>query len=467
MNTGSRFYKIRSHKGWRSLLKPMPLLLLVGALTAGTLLINNGSKAATVLRITDLPTLSIEGVERILVISPHPDDETLSAGGLIQATLQQGTQVKVVVLTNGDGQAFAPLALERRIQAGPKDYVALGERRQVETQKALGQLGLPPDDVYFLGYADKSLESLWRGNWKQDCPVKASYTLSISSPYALNYTPDALYCGSVLLADLQSILADYQPDFIALPHPSDDHPDHRAASNFTRMAVLLQSYSDPEYRPQTWGYIIHYGPYPQPRGFHPSSYLLPPLPLYGDQNEWVRLDLTPSQLANKRTAINQYPSQVRLLGNFLPSFIRQNELFVALPHFEVFPIEYGSLPLLESTVQKLDDPDQEMTRRPAAGKAELSGWKIIRIGDTLFITAEVSGNPASLEYRLLVKSPDGETHSVDTHLPVWSQSGRTFTTPLSLSELGDIPVLGFAAEIRDGVSTIRSSWYFLIVQDWF
>jgi hypothetical protein len=189
--------------------------------------------------------------------------------------------------------------------------------------------------------------------------------------------------------------------------------------------------------------------------------------LYGDQSEWVRLDLTPDQIAKKRTAINQYPSQVRLLGNFLPSFIRQNELFVALPYFEVFPIEYSSLPLLESTIHKLDASNPITISRPTASKGKLSGWRIIRIGDTLFITAEVTGNIPSLEYRLLVKSPDGETHTFDSHLPAWAQNGRTFTTAISLSELGDIPVLGFAAEIQEGASKTNSSWYFLIVQEWF
>lgn len=471
LNTVSRLKKIQIPDRWRRLLNRVPfkyqLLLILFALIFGTLLVNNGSRAASGILITDFPLISLEGVERLLVISPHPDDETLAAGGLVQAALESGAQVKVVVLTNGDGQTFAPLALERRIQASPKDYVALGERRQIETLKALDKLGLPEEEVYFLGYADRSLQSLWTGNWKVDCPVKASYTHSVSSPYALNYTPGALYCGSVLLADLQAILADYQPDFIVLPHPSDDHPDHRAASNFTRMAILLQSYLDPEYRPRAWGYIIHYGPFPQPRGFHPSSTLLPPLQLIADQNEWVRLDLKPEQVLNKRAAIYQYPSQVRLLGNFLPSFIRQNEFFVDLPHFEVFPIEYGSVPLLESSVQKLEGSRQEITRRPAAARAELAGWKIIRIGDTLFVTADVSSGTSALEYRLLVKSPNGETHILDSHLPIWSQNGRNFTTPISLSELGDIPVLGFAAEFREGVSIIRSSWYFLIVQDWF
>src|SRR4030095_6335023 len=41
--------------------------------------------------------------DRLVVLSPHPDDETLAAGGLIQRVLQSGGKVKVVFLTSGDG----------------------------------------------------------------------------------------------------------------------------------------------------------------------------------------------------------------------------------------------------------------------------------------------------------------------------------------------------------------------------
>ncbi len=40
---------------------------------------------------------------RLMIFSPHPDDESLGAGGLIQRVLQAGGRVKVVFLTNGDG----------------------------------------------------------------------------------------------------------------------------------------------------------------------------------------------------------------------------------------------------------------------------------------------------------------------------------------------------------------------------
>jgi len=40
---------------------------------------------------------------RLLIFSPHPDDESLRAAGLIQRVLKEGGKVKVVFMTNGDG----------------------------------------------------------------------------------------------------------------------------------------------------------------------------------------------------------------------------------------------------------------------------------------------------------------------------------------------------------------------------
>ncbi|MBC7256921.1 MAG: PIG-L family deacetylase, partial [Chloroflexi bacterium] len=44
----------------------------------------------------------ILAAERVLVISPHPDDEVLALGGTIARLKAEGHQVLVVFLTNGD-----------------------------------------------------------------------------------------------------------------------------------------------------------------------------------------------------------------------------------------------------------------------------------------------------------------------------------------------------------------------------
>jgi hypothetical protein len=43
--------------------------------------------------------------DRLLVIAPHCDDETLGAGGTIAQARRQGLAVRVVFMTNGDGSA--------------------------------------------------------------------------------------------------------------------------------------------------------------------------------------------------------------------------------------------------------------------------------------------------------------------------------------------------------------------------
>ncbi len=50
-----------------------------------------------------LPPPQIDPGERLLVVAPHPDDETLGAGGLIQRVLENHGQVRVVLITAGDG----------------------------------------------------------------------------------------------------------------------------------------------------------------------------------------------------------------------------------------------------------------------------------------------------------------------------------------------------------------------------
>src|ERR1051325_3837894 len=78
------------------------------------------SAAESSTELKNLPALTIENIQRVLVIAPHPDDETIGAGGLIQQALAQGSLVKVVVVTNGDGQRFAPVKINNTIYPRPR-----------------------------------------------------------------------------------------------------------------------------------------------------------------------------------------------------------------------------------------------------------------------------------------------------------------------------------------------------------
>src|SRR5882757_725225 len=45
--------------------------------------------------------------DRIVVVAPHPDDEVLGAGGLIQQARAVGAEVHVIYLTSGDHNQIA------------------------------------------------------------------------------------------------------------------------------------------------------------------------------------------------------------------------------------------------------------------------------------------------------------------------------------------------------------------------
>jgi LmbE family N-acetylglucosaminyl deacetylase len=81
----------------------------------------------------------------LLILAPHPDDETLGCGGLIAHAVATGQPVSVLVLTDGtmshpNSRAW-PAARLRRV-------------REEESRHAASALGLDPAHVEFLGLPD-------------------------------------------------------------------------------------------------------------------------------------------------------------------------------------------------------------------------------------------------------------------------------------------------------------------------
>ncbi len=448
-------------------------LLMAVLVLLGSSLAYKTSRGASPLQLDELPVLPLDRVQRLLVIAPHPDDETIGAGGAIQAALAAGAEVKVVIVTNGDGQPLGPVVLERRVWPHARDYVTIGEQRQAEALTALRTLGLPSDQVMFLGYPDGQLSQLWIDDWTTRCPLRARFTHATRSLYPSTFDPDATYCGRGLLDDLRAIIADFRPDMVLVPHPNDEHPDHWAASNFARMALALESAGDPEFRPAVWGYLVHYRQYPQPRGLHPEQALLPPLPLsYIDYN-WARLDLDARQIQVKTAALRAHASQQLLLGSFLPSFARRNEIFANLDmlHISLFAFDHLAQP--ESSDIQLPfflEPASESARQRVIGSADLVGLRVGHVGNQLWLTAEARGPLLSaLHYQLVIKFPDGRTSVVRWPGKAERANRSAFSYQFDLSEAGDPEVLGFAAEVRRGVTLDRTGWHFLILSqmpDW-
>ncbi len=89
--------------------------------------------------------LSDAEVERVLVVTAHPDDADFGASGTLAAWSAAGIEVSLCVITNGDAGGFDP--------AVPRSEIPV--IRQAEQRAAAGHWGAA--DVVFLGYRDGEL----------------------------------------------------------------------------------------------------------------------------------------------------------------------------------------------------------------------------------------------------------------------------------------------------------------------
>lgn len=136
----------------------------------------------------------------ILVIAPHPDDESIGCGGTVSLHAERGDKVSVVFLTSGE------LGLKQF--AREKAW----EIREAEARRA--------------------------------CKV-----LDIHEPQFLRL-PDWIMGDDITsaAAKLAPLLQLFAPDLIYLPHPNEWHPDHKAALPVLRAALQLSRVTEPKLR---------------------------------------------------------------------------------------------------------------------------------------------------------------------------------------------------------------------------
>jgi LmbE family N-acetylglucosaminyl deacetylase len=413
------------------------------------------------------PNLPIDRIQRLLVIAAHPDDETIAAGGLIQRVLEGGGQVKVVFVTNSDGERFAPLVVDEHIGLDPQAYIKVGKQSQQEALAALHQLKVDSQDVFFLGYPDRGVGEMWDQDWTRNCPYQSAYTRAVRSPYPATFDPSSAYCGSDVVSDLLTILKVYRPDAILLPHPDDRDPDNRGTSNFARLALTLQNEENPSYQPLALGYLVHYGQYPDPRGLHPQESLVPPVGLLQNGAMWSELVLAPAELATKADALHLYRSQEKLDGSFLNSFLREDEVYLELPFLQMAPAGFARVPLTamaEGNRLPLAPSADPGARLPPAAGSDLVGWDTARVGNLIMIAAETRGPLVpGVNYSLHLKLPDGQNVDLQGTPEDVALKRHGFGGEINLGAWGNPQVIGFTAQTRLDALLDQTSWQFLSV----
>ena len=319
----------------------------------------------------DAPLALAQG-ERLLVFAPHPDDESLGAGGLVQAVLANGGSVRIVTFTAGDGYPEA-LAMERGdAVAMPADYLGFGERRLAELRSAALELGGPAVRVDALGFPDGALARVIEA--ADDAPVRSATTDVDRVPYAEALAPGTPYSAHALARLLARVLDETRPTLVALPDPHEQHPDHattalaslralaewRQTQQATARTHSARTHSgrthsartkwdgdldgDPsaprdadDMQPRVVAYLVHWGPHPagwQRARTDTETAALPlclPASLPRDGRREVTLALRSEWIAGKRRAIAAHATQQGVMGRYLASFARANEAFLLFP----------------------------------------------------------------------------------------------------------------------------------------
>ena len=292
---------------------------------------------------TDQSALGVGKGERLLVVAPHPDDETLGAGGLVQRVHAQGGTARIVLITAGDGYVEAVVHETGKPRPRPAEYIRYGERRLREARAAVRQLA--PDSVrlQFLGFPDGGLDALLRAHWWRSRRERSATTHASDPPYTDAVEPDCPYDGDDLRRELDTILREFQPTLIAFPDLHDVHPDHHATGLFTMLALtdwLGDSGKAGVVAPRLLAYLIHWPNWPTgwqtivPQAQADQEPLELPAQLQQEGPERF-LTMTDQELASKRVALAQHVTQQEQTATLLAAFVRRTEPFTLVAYSQV------------------------------------------------------------------------------------------------------------------------------------
>jgi LmbE family N-acetylglucosaminyl deacetylase len=214
-------------------------------------------------------------LNRTIVIAPHPDDESIAAGGLLQRALADGGEVRVIIVTDGENNPWPVRYLKKKVRVNEADRAEWGALRREESRRALATLGVPSTASIFLGYPDRLLTTMAR---RGDVRVRDAIAAAIEA---------------------------FAPSLLVIPSAFDLHPDHRAIGWFAH---------DVAKGCDIVTYVIHGHPPHDRLAFH--------------------LDLNAEEAAKKRASIECHQSQLVLSRTRFLSYARAVEEFFH-PEFEI------------------------------------------------------------------------------------------------------------------------------------
>ena len=152
----------------------------------------------------------IQRLDKVLILSPHPDDEMIGCAGLIQKLLKQRKEVYVLMVTGGENAWDSSLI----------DSGELIVKRRELMMSAAEIIGLPHEYYLHLGWSDGKLYETVNDPEKQH--------------------------------ELAHIIHSIKPSIILLPHPFELSEDHKDLNSTLFNALKIR-----EQKIKVFNYWVH------------------------------------------------------------------------------------------------------------------------------------------------------------------------------------------------------------------
>lgn len=272
-----------------------------------------------------LPDMApIRATDSLLVVAPHPDDESLCCAGVIHEARKAGARVAIVWITNGDGFRWDDMVVNHELLPDRASYLHLAWIRDGEARAAARILDVAPESTYFLGYPDHGVGHLMADYYSPPSPWRSKYTGASSVAYPGSFDFGARYDGENLTQDFAAVLDRVRPTLVFAPSPRDTHPDHRGAG---LLAARVLAARGEQGKLRSW--IVHGGMRWPRGGYAPDApQTIPPT---GSGLHWEQLRLDPGATAAKLAAISAHRSQLEVMGHVMRRYVRSTELFAVAP----------------------------------------------------------------------------------------------------------------------------------------
>jgi LmbE family N-acetylglucosaminyl deacetylase len=214
---------------------------------------------------------------RLLLVAPHPDDESLACAVALQRAAQAGAVVRVIYVTDGENNPWPQRVIESKWRLKAADRSRWGRIRRAEALTALRLLGVAPAAVRFIGLPDQKLSAIL----VRDCRF--------------------------VLKRLGSMITQWGPSHLIFPSHFDRHPDHSAVS--IMIQLILPDLLSNGVTTSVWTYAVH----GNSRAFF---------------NRAEPMQASEPEQSIKLQAIRCHATQLRLSRTRFLGYVRRPELFI-------------------------------------------------------------------------------------------------------------------------------------------